>query len=317
MGQIKFLTVIFVLVMIIVINPAFAGFVSIPPQPGAMYVVTGASDNTNVDGGALALVDFPGTGDLTQIGAKIADQVSRKSLPGMAFDSFGQLFVVAQGNVGPGDPRSPILLKINPSTGAIITNIGTVIDENTGNAMNSVRDLAMQNKILYGVGISSASFPAFFSINTNTAVATIIGSTTFLNGLAITPDGTFYATQFCTFQTLNPTNGDTTFVTNLGTCMDGLGADAAGNLYGTEAGPDSVHLIDISDGSDVTVGAVGDNPSDVDFFPNQISVGGTLFPIESTSLILAGAQMTASWMIPVIVSAVGIVLVFVRKSENS
>jgi len=34
-------------------------------------------------------------------------------------------------------------------------------------------------------------------------------------------------------------------------------------------------------------------------------------------LILAGAQMTAAWMIPVIIAGAGIVLVFVRKSKNS
>ena len=43
------------------------------------------------------------------------------------------------------------------------------------------------------------------------------------------------------------------------------------------------------------------------------AVGGTLFPIESTSLILAGAQMTASWMIPVIVSGIGIAIVIARR----
>ena len=49
----------------------------------------------------------------------------------------------------------------------------------------------------------------------------------------------------------------------------------------------------------------------------DINVGGELIPIDATTLILAGTQITASWMIPVIVSAVGIGLVFVRKSKNS
>ena len=48
-----------------------------------------------------------------------------------------------------------------------------------------------------------------------------------------------------------------------------------------------------------------------------VPIGGTLIPIDSASLFLVGAQMTTSWLIPVIVSAVGIVLVFVRKSKNS
>ena len=44
-------------------------------------------------------------------------------------------------------------------------------------------------------------------------------------------------------------------------------------------------------------------------------VGGEIIPIESTSLILAGAQ-SFSWMIPVILSGIGIGLFAVsRKSE--
>jgi len=55
------------------------------------------------------------------------------------------------------------------------------------------------------------------------------------------------------------------------------------------------------------------------FLDNQpspcIPVGGELFPIETTSLLLAGAQ-TFSWMIPVVLSALGIGLFVVsRKSE--
>jgi len=42
-------------------------------------------------------------------------------------------------------------------------------------------------------------------------------------------------------------------------------------------------------------------------------VGGTLIPIDKTSLLLAGAQMTAVWLIPVLVSAVGIGIVIARK----
>jgi len=45
-------------------------------------------------------------------------------------------------------------------------------------------------------------------------------------------------------------------------------------------------------------------------------VGGEIIPIESTSLILAGAQ-SFSWMIPLVVSGIGIGLFVVsRKSEN-
>ena len=54
--------------------------------------------------------------------------------------------------------------------------------------------------------------------------------------------------------------------------------------------------------------------SQIDLTPPQV-IGGELIPIESTSLILAGAQ-SFSWMIPVILSVVGIGLFVVsRKSE--
>ena len=42
-------------------------------------------------------------------------------------------------------------------------------------------------------------------------------------------------------------------------------------------------------------------------------IGGEIIPIESTSLILAGAQ-TFSWMIPIVLSGIGIGLVFLRKN---
>ena len=42
-------------------------------------------------------------------------------------------------------------------------------------------------------------------------------------------------------------------------------------------------------------------------------VGGTLIPIESTSLLLAGLQTSAIWLAPVVISAAGIGIVLVRR----
>jgi len=42
-------------------------------------------------------------------------------------------------------------------------------------------------------------------------------------------------------------------------------------------------------------------------------VSGTIIPIDTTSLLLAGTQMTAAWMIPVIVAGIGIAVVLARK----
>ena len=45
----------------------------------------------------------------------------------------------------------------------------------------------------------------------------------------------------------------------------------------------------------------------------DIPVGGEFIGVDTTSLIVAGAQMNAAWMIPVIVSAIGIGIVIARK----
>jgi len=52
-----------------------------------------------------------------------------------------------------------------------------------------------------------------------------------------------------------------------------------------------------------------------EIFTDGVAVGGEIIPIESAAVLLAGAQMTVSWLIPVIVSAAGIGLVLLRKKE--
>ena len=43
------------------------------------------------------------------------------------------------------------------------------------------------------------------------------------------------------------------------------------------------------------------------------AVGGMFEGVDTTSLLVAGAQMNAAWMIPVIVSGIGIGIVIARK----
>ena len=47
--------------------------------------------------------------------------------------------------------------------------------------------------------------------------------------------------------------------------------------------------------------------------PDVTAVGGEFIGIDSTAVLAAGAQYTAAWMIPVIVSAIGIGIVIARK----
>jgi len=46
---------------------------------------------------------------------------------------------------------------------------------------------------------------------------------------------------------------------------------------------------------------------------NACAVGGEFIGIDSTMVLVSGAQYTAAWMIPVIVSAIGIGIVIARK----
>ncbi len=92
------------------------------------------------------------------------------------------------------------------------------------------------------------------------------------------------------------------------------GPIAASHTYTTDSFFDvfvSVTEADGPSGSDTTRATISESG------PVDPGVGGKIIPIEQTSLILAGAQ-TFSWMIPVVLSGIGIGLfVASRKSENS
>ena len=58
-----------------------------------------------------------------------------------------------------------------------------------------------------------------------------------------------------------------------------------------------------------TISFDGDEPP----LPPSRPVGGELIPLDTTGLLVAGAQMNAAWMIPVIVSGIGFAIVIARK----
>ena len=49
------------------------------------------------------------------------------------------------------------------------------------------------------------------------------------------------------------------------------------------------------------------------FLVPMMAVGGEFIPIDTTMILVAGTQTTAAWMIPAIVSAIGIGIVIARK----
>ena len=67
---------------------------------------------------------------------------------------------------------------------------------------------------------------------------------------------------------------------------------------------------DTPDGSpDSVCEAFGDDCRAQLCFP----VGGEMIPLDTTALLVAGTYSTASWLIPAIVSAIGIGIVIARK----
>lgn len=47
--------------------------------------------------------------------------------------------------------------------------------------------------------------------------------------------------------------------------------------------------------------------------PIEKMIGGELIAIDTTSVLLAGAQMTSAWLVPIIVSVIGIGIILARK----
>lgn len=104
--------------------------------------------------------------------------------------------------------------------------------------------------------------------------------------------------------------------------------------YGTNPNNPDTDGDGLSDGFEIDIGTDPLNPdTDGDGIPDGIEddqgsdpldpndpvqgggqvIGGTLIPIDSISLILAGTHLTAIWLIPIIVSGVGIGLVFLKS----
>jgi hypothetical protein len=177
------------------------------------------SDSTN--DGAIVTIN-QSTGDVSVVGHPAG--VAR--LTGIAFDASGALFGSTVGAIPfppPPQPTTSDLIRINPKTGALISNIGPII-EGAGGPAISISDLAAQpgTGTLFGVRAPLASETGLgdiFTIDKTTVVATKIGSTGhFFDSIAFAPNGNLYvsAADFGpmgaelnpVLLTLDPTNGN-------------------------------------------------------------------------------------------------------------
>jgi hypothetical protein len=153
--------------------------------------------STSTNDGALVTID-QSTGGVTVVGHPSG--VAR--LTGIAVDTSGALFGSTIGAIPfppPPQPSTSTLIRINPTTGALLSTVGPITDGPGGPAI-SIADLAEQPGTgkLFGVlsPISgSTTLGNVYSINKLTGVATLIGSTGhFFDSIAFAPNGSLYAT---------------------------------------------------------------------------------------------------------------------------
>jgi hypothetical protein len=52
------------------------------------------------------------------------------------------------------------------------------------------------------------------------------------------------------------------------------------------------------------------------FLAADVPVGGTLIPIDSAALLLAGIQTSAVWMVPLLAGIVGATTIYIKKKRN-
>ena len=182
-------------------------FTSIAKADPILY--GGNGGHPNVDGTPLSIhngwlvgVDED-TGAVVPIGHP--DDVARIS--GIAFASYDLLYAATLGGGGfpdtPPPPNPSRLILINPTTGALVSDFG-LIRAGVGGPGISISDLAIQpgTGVLYGIESREAAgglgppFGNLYTIDRNTGVATLVGSTGLENAsLAFAPNGTLYATS--------------------------------------------------------------------------------------------------------------------------
>jgi len=294
------------------IQPAFA-------VPGDMIGSIGAKTSPNP--GAITLV--------SQIDASqtlIGDPtLGGNTLSGVAFDSNQNLWGTENQDTL---PSATNLLQINPFTGAQISSVPI---RNAAGTPVSIQDLAVQpgTNVLFGstqIGDLGFGHPALVTIDKSTGVASLVslintGSSSERNPIAFTPDGTFYffTSPTGTLLILNPNDGSQqpgSVVINIG--ISGLGSRSDGILFGSNpgglGGTGNIVSINPANGLITDIGPNTPNLiSDLTFVPQDVTIGGTIIPIDTTSLLLVGAQMTAAWMIPVIIAGIGFAIVILRK----
>jgi len=201
----------------LLLSAAVALLVAAPAGAATLYGAVGSVDivGQTEDPGSLLILDPSDASVVQSLGD--ATPTPGVGLVGLAANAAGQLYATTKVSGSPSDllwldpdPLAPSLLLSNVGT---ITWMGSPI---------SINDLSFQpgTGVLYGTATGAGGEPCpscLFTIDTTTAIATLVGDPSLSNaawnksgGLAFAPDGTLYGTTSFlnpTLVTLDPVTG--------------------------------------------------------------------------------------------------------------
>jgi len=252
-------------------------------------VLSDGSDFDDEDSRRLAMIN-PNNGDTTDIGA-LSDAIN-----GIAFKN-GILFgVTARNNPGPAGVNA--LVTINTST-AEVTKICDITTD-VGTSSPHLGFNPTDGYLYYGVSSE------IFKLDMQTCE---LGAEVGANGGGVEPLALIYG-----------------YFTNV-LMPDFIPQAEAGGGCGTRAmtwysaineflvsGFGDFCSYNVDTGVFTFIGSANHNSKGMAFNKaGQMAIGGEIIPLDSTMILAAGAQYTAAWMIPVIVSAIGIAIVIARK----
>ena len=110
--------------------------------------------------------------------------------------------------------------------------------------------------------------------------------------------------------TNNLDNKGTLTVESTGTINIGSDTSASLSNSGEINGPGTINLF----GKVIEIENTGTITAMINqIFTDGVAIGGEFIQMESTAVLLAGAQTTSSWVLPVIVASIGIGIVISRR----
>jgi len=249
-----------------------------------MYAANGGSGGSSTNPGAILIVDQQ-TAGVTVVGVP-TDPANPEGLPGVDFDSSGQMFAVTGEGGALGAPH---LLRVDPADGSLISDIGLLLEN--GSEIG-IGDVSFQpgTDTLYGIVAygGDVAFPGYLvTINVATGVVTPIGNTgtNDFGGIAFASDGTLYHAAFydgynSELNTLNPATGAVLTTVPLTRYYMALGIRPSdGVLFASQANSGAaatigdIYTIDPTTGAETFVGATG-NPI------HDLAFGTTIAPPE-------------------------------------